>query len=154
MNSEVCARSYVLSRLATGIMLLFMGGMLYVLYRPQTLLLFHVANGMGLTDVIGRWRLTASETWQPTEFVVYCLPAGLWAMSYVLIVGTLAQELPLKRRWMAVAVIPVLGAASELLQAMSIIPGTFDWADLALYILPLIIYATINNKRHGKLFYK
>jgi hypothetical protein len=102
---------------------------------------------MGLTDVIDQWRLSAAAVWQPAEFIVYCLPAGLWALSYVLIVGTLAQGLPMKRRWAAVAAIPLLGAASELLQAMSIIPGTFDWADLLLYVLPLITYATMDNKQ-------
>lgn len=146
MNSKVCTKSYALSRLFMGVMLLFMGGMLYVLYRPQTLLLFHVAEGLGLTDAISQWRLQAASTWQPAEFIVYCLPAGLWATSYVLIVGMLAQGLPAKRRWTAVAFIPTLGAASELMQAMGIIPGTFDWTDLALYVLPFLAYATIDNR--------
>ncbi len=147
MNGEGCNKSYALSTITIGVALLFLGGMLYVLYRPQTLLLFHIASGMGLTDVIDQWRLSAAAVWQPAEFIVYCLPAGLWALSYVLIVGTLAQGLPMKRRWAAVAAIPLLGAASELLQAMSIIPGTFDWADLLLYVLPLITYATMDNKQ-------
>jgi hypothetical protein len=129
-----------------GITLLVMGGMVYILYRPQTLLLFHVAGGLGLTNAIGYWRLQAAA-WQPGEFIVYCLPAGLWAMSYVLIVGTLAQGLPTKRRWAAVAFIPALGAASELMQAMDIIPGTFDWEDLTLYVLPLLVYAILIIKR-------
>ena len=146
MNVEGYSKSYVLSMLALGVMLLFTGGMIYVLYRPQTLLLFHVAGGLGMTDIIEQWRQMATA-WHPAAFTVYCLPAGLWALSYVLIVGTLTQGLPTIRRWVAVASIPLLGIASEVMQALSIIPGTFDWADLALYVLPLIAYATIDNKQ-------
>ena len=145
MNVEGHSKSYVLSTLALGVMLLFAGGMIYVLYRPQTLLLFHVAGGLGMTDLIGQWRQIATA-WQPAAFTVYCLPAGLWALSYVLIVGTLAQSLSTLRRWIAVAFIPLLGIASEVMQALSIIPGTFDWTDLTLYALPLIAYATIITK--------
>lgn len=134
-----------LSLIAVGMLLLFMGGMIYVLYRPQTLLLFHVAGGLGMTDLIGQWRQMATA-WHPAAFTIYCLPAGLWALSYVLIVGTLAQSLPAIRRWVAVAFIPLLGIASEVLQAVGIVPGTFDWTDLTLYTLPLIAYATIITK--------
>ena len=134
-----------LSLIAVGMLLLFMGGMIYVLYRPQTLLLFHVAGGLGMTELIGQWRQMATA-WHPAAFTIYCLPAGLWALSYVLIVGTLAQCLPAIRRWVAVAFIPLLGIASEVLQALGIVPGTFDWTDLTLYALPLIAYATIITK--------
>ena len=145
MNVEGHSKSYVLSTLAVGVMLLFAGGMIYVLYRPQTLLLFHVAGGLGMTDIIGQWRQMATA-WHPAAFTVYCLPAGLWALSYVLIVGTLAQGLPAIRRWIAVAFIPLLGISSEVMQAVGIVPGTFDWTDLTLYALPLIAYATIITK--------
>lgn len=131
-----------------GLLLLIVGGMIYLLYRPQSLLLFHVAGGLGLTDAIGQWRQTAAA-WRPAKFTVYCLPAGLWALSYVLIVGTLTQSLPALRRWLLVASIPLLGIASEVMQALGLVPGTFDWTDLALYLLPLIAYTTINNKQHG-----
>ena len=134
-----------LTLIALGVLLLFMGGMIYVLYRPQTLLLFHVAGGLGMTDLIGQWRQMAT-VWHPAAFTIYCLPAGLWALSYVLIVGTLAQGLPVIRRWIAVFFIPLLGIASEVLQAVNIVPGTFDWTDLTLYALPLIAYATIITK--------
>lgn len=134
--------------LTLGTVLLFMGGMLYVLYRPQTLLLFHVAEGMGLADIIGQWRLSAAAAWQPAAFTVYSLPAGLWALSYVLIVGTLAQGLPSKWRWAAVTFVPLLGAISELLQAVGIVPGTFDWTDLALYLIPVALYSAFSKRTY------
>ena len=134
----------VLSVIA-GLLTLIAGGMIYVLYRPRTLLLFHVADGLGLTTPLAHWRLSAMA-FTPPEFVVYSLPAGLWAMSYVLIEGVLVQAFSAQRRWAAVAFVPLLGAASELLQAARLLPGTFDASDLVLYLLPLAVYDTINIK--------
>lgn len=142
--------------MAAGVVLLFLGGMLYVLYRPQSLLLFRVADGMGLTDAIGGWRHAAAP-FAPAEFVVYNLPAGLWALSYVLIVGTLAQGLPSVKRWVAVAFVPLVGVVSELMQAARLLPGIFDWIDLALYAAPLALYAVYyiiinNNEQTWQIF--
>lgn len=132
--------------LTTGILLLVSGGLLYVLYRPQTLLLFHVADSMGFLPAIDRWR-TCASAWHPPTFVVYSLPAGLWALSYVLIAMVPAGAFSGRGRVAALSLVPVLGAVSELMQAFSVLPGTFDWADLALYIAPLaIIFANTNQK--------
>ena len=156
--------------IASGLMFLLVGGMLYVLYRPQTLLLFRVSDALGLSSVIGEWRQFASVSYRPADFVVYSLPAGLWAASYVLITAPLTSLLRKRssgvesgssdaashnvRRcyplYVAVAFIPLLGAASELMQALHLLPGTYDPADLVLYLLPLAAYAiyeTINNKQ-------
>lgn len=138
-----------LAMMGMGVSMLIVGGLLYLLYRPQTLLLFHVADAMGLSSGIGQWREGASGL-QPAEFIVYNLPAGLWAASYVLITATLSQPLPRPRRRVAVAFIPLIGAVSELMQVVGLLPGTFDPADLVLYLLPLAVYAiyeTIYNNK-------
>lgn len=126
--------------MVAGVLMLIVGGLLYVLYRPQTLLLFHVADAMGMTGKIGQWREGASVL-QPAGFIIYNLPAGLWAASYVLITATLSQPLSRPSRYIAVAFIPLIGAVSELMQAVGLLPGTFDPVDLALYLLPLAVYA-------------
>ena len=131
--------------MAVGLMLLFVGGMLYVLFRPQKLLFFRMAEVLGLSPVIGQWRQEAAvlgDLQSPVAaFTVYCLPAGLWAMSYVLITATLSRPLSPLKRHAAVAFIPLLGAVSELMQAARLLPGTFDPYDLILYLVPLAAYA-------------
>ena len=147
-------RVTTLAMMAVGLTLLFVGGALYVLFRPQTLLLFHVAEVLGLSPVISQWRQEAApfvDLRSPAaEFIIYCLPAGLWAMSYVLITATLSRILAPPKRHVAVAFIPLLGAVSELMQAARLLPGTFDPCDLILYLVPLAAYAilvTINNRQ-------
>jgi len=115
-----------------------MGGLIYVLYRSEETLLLRLADALGMGDDIGRWRQSAAMLTLP-EWVVYSLPAGLWAFSYVLIVDSLTRGQPWKGRVLAISFVPLVGAASELMQAAGLLPGTFDWVDLVLYTLPLIM---------------
>lgn len=142
MNAP-CPTLLRLSLLLTGMLLLLAGGLLYVLYRPTTLLLFHAAYALGLHSTIAGWRLWASAC-RPPAFIVYTLPAGLWALSYVLIVAALAVPLNPARRLVAMAAMPLLGLLSELMQGAGLLPGIFDWGDLALYVAAIVAAGAIN----------
>jgi hypothetical protein len=96
-----------------------------------------MASALGMDGEIGHWRQTAAML-TPPEWMVYSLPAGLWALSYVLIIDSLTQGQPRRGRALAIGFVPMAGVASELMQAARILPGTFDWIDLELYVLPLI----------------
>lgn len=70
------------------------------------------------------------------DFVIYCLPDGLWTTSFILIMDAIWSTLKEKLFW--ASIIPVIGIASEILQIVHILPGTFDYGDLLCYTLPLI----------------
>jgi hypothetical protein len=122
------------------VLLLTAGGLLYVLYRPMETLLIRLMGRIGMDACLDRWREAAAAV-TPPEWVVYSLPAGLWAMSYVLIVDALTagSKMTYKGRLAAVSIVPLLGMTSELLQAAGLVPGTFDWLDLGFYLLPLTL---------------
>ena len=136
-----------------GCALVGFGGLIYLAFRPTTILLFHIADGMGLMPLIAQWR-SLMATWQPSEFWVYSLPGGLWASAYILLVyGLLERQSTLLRLTIASS-IPLVGVISELLQGAHCLPGVFDWADLLCYAAPLgllYMYEIIKNKRicHG-----
>ena len=71
-----------------GLLLILLGGLIYLSFRPTTLLLFHALDRMGLMLLITDWRAWMSA-YQPTEFVLYSLPGGLWAAAYILIILSL-----------------------------------------------------------------
>lgn len=121
-----------------GVLLLAAGGLTYILFRPAETLLVRLAGWLGMGGETDRWREAAAGL-TPPEWVVYSLPAGLWALSYVLIIDSLTQGQPRKGRVVAISFIPLMGAGSELLQAFGLLLGTFDWLDLLFYLLPLII---------------
>lgn len=121
-----------------GVLLLAAGGLTYILFRPAETLLIRLAGWLGMAGEMGRWREAAAGL-APPEWVVCSLPAGLWALSYVLIIDSLTQGQPWKGRAVAISFVPLIGVGSELMQAFGLLPGTFDWLDLLFYLLPMLI---------------
>ena len=122
--------------------LLLVGGLTYMLFRPTTLLGFRLTDAFGLSPLISGWR-TAMAAQQPDPFTVYCLPNGLWSAAFILIVDRLFARQPVRQRLYWAALIPTIGIVAELLQAAGIVPGTFDWLDILCYAVPYLIYIGI-----------
>ena len=129
-------------QILAGVILLVAGGLIYTLFRPTTLLGFRLTDAIGLSPLINNWR-TALATQQPAPFIVYCLPNGLWSAAFILIMDRLFAHQPLRQRLCWTAVIPGIGIAAELLQAVGIVPGTFDWLDILCYAVPYLVYVDI-----------
>jgi hypothetical protein len=131
-------------KLPLGMMLLLMGGMTYLLFRPQTLLMFHVTDAIGLSAAINSMREGISS--QLPEFIIYSLPGALWAAAYILTIDSLMFRQSVMPRILVSGIIPVIGAVSELLQLIGLLPGTFDVADLLCYLIPYLLYLSITLK--------
>ena len=130
-----------------GLVMLLLGGIIYLLFRPTTLLLFHTLDLVGLMPLVTDCR-TLVATCQPSEFVVYSLPGSLWATSYILLVVSLLERAMRWQRMIVASIIPLAGICSELMQQAGLLPGVFDTADLVCYAVPLIIlnmYIIIKN---------
>lgn len=121
--------------------MLLIGGMTYLLYRPQTLLMFHVTDAIGLSTVINSMREGISS--QLPEFIIYSLPGALWASAYILTIDGFMYRQSVMTRILTASIIPVIGAVSELLQLTGLLPGTFDVADLLCYLVPYLFYLSI-----------
>lgn len=125
---------------------LTVGGAIYLLYRPQILLLHVLIDGLPFGNCIDSLREVAAK-WPLPSFLTGCVPGGLWATAYILLVDGLTRGRCRRgQRLVGVSTIPFLGATSELLQAGGAIPGTFDWGDLLCYLLPLLVYATLTRR--------
>ena len=131
-------------KLPLGMMMLLMGGMTYLLFRPQTLLMFHVTDALGLSAAINSMREGISS--QLPEFIIYSLPGALWAAAYILTIDSLMFRQSVMPRILVSGIIPVIGAVSELLQLIGLLPGTFDVADLLCYLIPYLLYLSITLK--------
>lgn len=132
-------------KLSLGIMLLLVGGITYLLFRPRTLLMFHVADNLGLSPIIDRIREGMTNAWFP-EFIVYSLPGALWSAAYLLTADCFLNGQTVKTRLAITSIIPLIGAASELLQLTGVLPGTYDGWDLLCYLIPYLIYLSCITK--------
>jgi hypothetical protein len=70
----------------------------------------------------------------------------LWAAAYILTIDSLMFRQSVMPRILVSGIIPVIGAVSELLQLIGLLPGTFDVADLLCYLVPYLLYLSITLK--------
>ena len=141
-------------KLWTAGSLLAVGGLIYIIFRSQTLLYRLVGEGW---PWMVHLRTAAAELLQRSgavgEFVVFSLPDGFWATAYILLMDHVHRAAPARERIAWAAVIPLIGAAAELLQALcptgyrpwGINLGTFDVLDLVCYLAPLAIYILLQK---------
>ena len=125
--------------LVIAFFLIICGGLIYLAFRPKSLLLFQLVDTLCLIEWIDRLRNTYSTINIPI-FVVYSLTAGLWTASYLLIMFYTTRRCHRKTRIKLSLPLPVSAVVLEIAQYFSLCPGTFDFIDLVCYLVPIIIF--------------
>ena len=129
-----------------SIILVSIGGCIYLMQRTTGILMFRIIDFLGLTDIVAGLR---DSMLQMSEFIVFSLPGGLWSASYILLSDAIFAGYPRLMRLSWGALIPMIGLVSELLQSVGLCPGTVDWQDAVCYGIPYVVYVfwvIINNK--------
>lgn len=133
---------------------LIIGGLIYISFRTDHLLMFKWFAALSLDSQIEILRDTTFTLREhlPNWFV-FSLPDGLWIFSYVTLTLLIWGNSINKRNLFWVFLIPFIAISSELLQLFNIAPGTFDSIDLIFYIIgaisPFIFF--INNSLISKI---
>lgn len=129
--------AYRLINVFAGILALFSGGLIYVIYRKGTLI--YDLFGLLMKDA-ETWRENACPL---SHFIIYNLPGGLWSLAYILIANGLTHGMGIKQRLLLASIVPAIGCVSELLQLLHILPGMPDMADALCYMLPYLVSTLI-----------
>ena len=119
--------------------MLLVGIMIYLLYRPHNLLVFNIVDALGLGHVIDNLRLSFS-VFQLPPIVIKSLPAGLWTVSYLMMMFVTTKFHTRRVRLMLALPLPIAAIVLEFMQFWGWCPGTFDIYDLICYAIPLIIF--------------
>jgi hypothetical protein len=119
-----------------GTLPVFLGGLIYLTYRANTLLMFDWFKFIGLTDLIFFLRTDNQlQNLSIPNWITFSLPDALWLFSFTYII-LLIWDFKITRQsvlWIFLA--PIVGLFSEIGQLVGIIPGTFDKVDLILLLL-------------------
>lgn len=130
------------TKLFLAFVTLFIGGMIYVVYRSKNLLMFSWFDALGISPMVEVVRMDYGDksiyAWIKNSF-----PATLWLFSYLWVVDAIWGE---QKHWAYTAfiiVLPVVAIISEVLQGLGIMPGTFDFLDVIGYLLAFILFLII-----------
>lgn len=129
--------------IVSSIVPLIIGGMLYLGYRSQELLMFRWANYLGLSRFVNSWRKFCFQYPLP-EWCYYALPDGLWLLSYILLINIIWNS----HTWKSIIwiyALPAIAITSELLQLLNPYFGTFDIMDIVCYLGAVILFELKNT---------
>lgn len=129
---------------------LILGGFIYIIFRTETLIMFHWFKYLNFSDEINIIKNIKSVHYFPNWFI-YNLPDGLWIFSYTAISLEIWKHSITRQNIFWIFSIPIITVLSEFLQLFKMIPGTFDFLDVTFYILGTIssfYILTKNNFQH------
>ncbi len=114
---------------------IFAGGLIYILTRPDSLLMFDWFKKIGLGENIAKLRLEQNIKDLLNNWIIYNFPAWIWTFSLTVLLGIIWNYKINKESLMILLIPLILGISSEIFQKAELINGTFDFIDLLLYII-------------------
>lgn len=132
-----------------GMIMLLIGSTIYFVFRSSELYMFRMFPHGNIPTWLVNLRYQLSSLHVP-EWVRYCLPDGLWLLSYMLIIESIWNEEATWLYGVFLWILPVTAIIAEFLQIGHLIPGTGDWRDVIFYVLGILtflIYKTYNYEK-------
>lgn len=130
-----------------SVLCLLIGGAIYLIFRPRTLYMFSCIPNriMELLDATKHF----FNIGENIDFVIYNLPAGLWTISYIILMQLIMTNARSISRILWTYSLPLCLTLVEILQLCKFVPGTFDILDIVVYIIP-IIFSILIDIRYEK----
>jgi len=125
-----------------AIILLIVGGFIYVVFRSEDLLMFSWFRRLGLNSIVIKLR-DGYGLMNIQDWVKYNIPAGLWLFSYMLIIDSIWEDGHSSTYKFFITILPIAAIVSETMQLFQILPGTFDVMDMISYVLAILLFQII-----------
>ena len=110
---------------------LFIGGIIYILLRPDSLLMFDWIKSIGLDKIVTELRkLTLANIDLYPSWLVYSSPSGLWIFSYLGIILLIWRDQNLRYSILWILLVPSMSFIAEFLQLFGLLCGRFDIHDI------------------------
>ncbi len=145
----------VQGRLAESIALhvllpLLTGGLIYIGMRSHKMLMFEWFDLLHITPIVDLIRTFSTLlSVNLPGWLLFSLPDALWLYSLTVLLGLLWVNAPTQDRYFFMALGPLLGIGSEILQFWNVLPGTFDIQDLGLLLIASILaFMIVYSKRN------
>jgi hypothetical protein len=142
-----------MKKFSVALVALLIGGLIYVFWRSKTLTMFCWFEQMGLKGVVETFRANPWVSQNYPDWFVYSLPNALWLFSGILVFDSIWDSERSTGKTFWVSLFLIIGFGAELAQGLKLLPGFFDWQDMAFMIMASLgAHATIvclNHKERG-----
>lgn len=143
-----------MKRFSVAMAALMVGGLIYLLWRHETLTMFTWVRGAGGERILDSVRLHASHflPYLP-EWALYSLPGALWLLSGLLLLDAIWGDTPSGGRAFWSILLWSVAIGGEVGQALRIVPGSFDVQDISLMIVAggiAFLVTVVRSPRSGK----
>lgn len=115
------------------------GGLIYILFRTESLVMFQWFKAFKLLDFINYIRQGIGVC-ITSDFIRFCLPDGLWLLSYLILMDAVWGNTHNLWSFFFYAILPFIAICSEILQYFSLLSGTFDLGDIVAYLCSLFLF--------------
>jgi hypothetical protein len=152
------SKNSLIKRTIISLFPLFIGGLIYLIFRVQTLNMFSWFDKIGATNFVNSLR--SKEVFNSIEipnWVKYNLPDALWVFSFTYLMLTIWKFKINKSSVFWIFLAPIIGILSEVGQLLGFVSGTFDGKDLFFLIIAMllpfssIIYINLNQINHEQI---
>ncbi|MCZ8297714.1 MAG: hypothetical protein O9297_10910 [Flavobacterium sp.] len=140
-------------KIIIGTLPVIVGGLIYLTYRTDTLIMFDWFNKIGLSDTIDVLRSNQHlQNLTIPNWIKFSLPDALWLFSFNYVLLTLWNFNVNQQSAFWLFLAPTIGLFSEIGQLIGIVPGTFDIVDLVLLLIATLIpFLSVNNLKSIKI---
>ena len=122
--------------LLCGFLPILVGGLIYILFRDESLCMFTWARALGLGGLVSEARVhSLPYVGYLPEWLLFSLPDGAWVFACTAVFARLWPDGPwlLRLGWIGSGSILAIGG--EIGQWFGFVPGTFDPTDMVAYAL-------------------
>jgi len=134
--------------LLEAILSILFGGLIYIIYRNDSLLMFRWFEYIQLSDYI-RFIRDSLITPLPSAVKSFtdAAPGGFWTFSYTVFLMFIWNIEINRRNIFYYLIIPAAAVSSEFLQLAGLIPGTFNYLDIVSYLTGAILPVLIHQRK-------
>lgn len=133
---------YRAAKVMLSLVILLLGGLIYVIFRDKSLLMFDWFDAIGIDNEIDGLR-SLFQGEGIYGWVKYSLPDGLWLFSYMFLVDAIWNGSRSISSYIFIYSLPILALLSEFFQYFGLLPGVFDWMDVVSYLFAIILFVII-----------
>ncbi|MBK9103729.1 MAG: hypothetical protein IPL92_03985 [Saprospiraceae bacterium] len=129
--------------LSISLLSFLLASSIYLFYRETSNILYQVFASTDVSNAIDSLR---SITPPLPPWLIYSLPDGLWMLSFCILILTIwgFQRSREAIAWIIITL--AIGGFLEFSQALNILPGHFDWSDLAIMLIAVLLPLCFTHK--------